>query len=273
MGLDKTAFTIYDNNVPQPISYFENASQPLSVGIIVGMHGSKASFDRREVPAETVVKLGLRGFIRASHSGNRYFLQSFYRGVDYLSDWTQDGTAIIDSVGQAKFRGGPLLDACYAGVEKLINEGSEKRVLLVVSDGMDDNSRRKLEELRRLVKGSDVLIYSIPLTPHNSSGGSLYMEGLGFLNDIAAETGGRFYEPKSFSVVSNIFELIALELGHQYAIGYRPLNFVDDGKQHRIKLKVKAPTDGAGNMSQLIIRTRETYLANPRLLKTSLDQH
>jgi hypothetical protein len=42
MGLDKTAFTVYDNNVAQAISYFENANQPLSVGIIVGMHGSKS---------------------------------------------------------------------------------------------------------------------------------------------------------------------------------------------------------------------------------------
>jgi Ca-activated chloride channel family protein len=271
MGLDKTAFTIYDNSVPQQISYFENANQPLSVGIIVGMHGSRASLDRREESAETVVKVGLRGFIRASHRDNQYFLQSFYRGVEYLSDWTQDGTAIIDRVGQAKFRGGTLLDACYAGVEKLVNEGRQKRVLLVVSDGMDDNSIRKLAELRRLIKGSDVLIYCIPLTPPDSSGSGLYMEGLGFLNAIAAETGGRFYIPKNFSVMSNIFELIALELGHQYAVGYRPLNSVADGKEHRVKLRVKAPTDNGGNMAQLIIRSREGYLATPRLLKTPPD--
>jgi Ca-activated chloride channel family protein len=271
MGLDKTAFSIYDNGVSQQISYLENANQPLSVGIIVGMHGSKASLDRREESAETVVKAGLLGFIRASHGDNQYFLESFYRGVEYLSDWTQDGTAIIDRVGQAKFRGGTLLDACYAGVEKLMNEGRQKRVLLVVSDGIDDNSIQKLGGLRRLIRSSDVLIYCIPLPPRDSSGSLLYMEGLYFLDEIATESGGRFYEPKSFSVMSNIFELIALELSHQYAVGYRPLNFVDDGKEHRIKLKVKSPTDTAGNMAQLIIRSRERYLANSRLLKTTPD--
>jgi Ca-activated chloride channel family protein len=272
VGLDKTAFSIEDNGVSQQISFFENADQPLSVGIIVGMHGSTASLDRREETAEMVVKLGLREFIRMSHKDNRYFLQSYYgEGVDHSSDWTQDGQAITDGVGQAKFRGGPLLDACYSGVEKLINEGRQKRVLLVVSDGMDDNSKRKLGELRRLIKGSDVLIYCIPLTPPNSLGSALYMEGLGFLDEIGAVTGGRFYQPKSFSVMGNIFQVIALELRHQYAVGYRPLSFVDDGKEHRIKVKVKAPTDNTGKLAQLIIRNRETYLANPRLLKTGLD--
>jgi VWFA-related protein len=267
MGLDKAAFAISDNNELQQISYFENVNQPLSVGVVVGMHGSKTEFGRDEESVETVVKLGLRAFIQATHKDNRYFLQTYYPEVKYLSDWTQDGIELINKVGDAQFKGGSLLDACYGGVEKLINEGKQKRVLLVLSDGMNDYSGQKVEGLRRLVRGSDVLIFTIALTPRGSSGSSLNMEGLGFLEKISTDTGGRFYNPKNMSVISDIFALIALELGHQYAVGYKPSNFVDDGKEHRIKLRVTPPTDSAGKPSQLIVRARETYLSDRGLLR------
>ena len=271
MDLDRSAFTVYDNNVVQQINYFEKTDQPLSVGIILGTQGPKVGLDRHRVPAEAVVKQGLSGFINASHKSNKYFLANFHLGkIEYLSDWTQDGSAIIDSVGRATFRAGPLVDACYDAVEKLINEGDQKRVLLVFSDGRNFDSRRTLEELRRLIRGSDVLIYCVPLASFDSLGSSSYLEGEGVLYNVANDSGGRFYEPRKFSMMSAIFELIALELGHQYSIGYTPSRFADDGKEHRVKVKVKAPTDNAGKLVPLVIKTRETYLSNRRLLKTGL---
>jgi Ca-activated chloride channel family protein len=62
--------------------------------------------------------------------------------------------------------------------------------------------------------------------------------------------------------MNEIFERIAIELRHQYSIGYKPSNFTNDGKWHRIKVKVNPPR----GLPRLFVRAKEGYYAttNPR---------
>ncbi len=57
--------------------------------------------------------------------------------------------------------------------------------------------------------------------------------------------------------MNDIFERIALELRHQYSIGYRPSNFTADGSWHRLKVKVTPPR----GLPRLYVRSREGYYA------------
>jgi Ca-activated chloride channel family protein len=59
--------------------------------------------------------------------------------------------------------------------------------------------------------------------------------------------------------MDDIFEQIALELRHQYSIGYKPDQFVNDGKWHRVKVKVTAPR----GLPRLFVRAKEGYYATP----------
>ena len=65
--------------------------------------------------------------------------------------------------------------------------------------------------------------------------------------------------PRSAAEMDDIFEPIALELRHQYSIGYRPESFVNDGKWHRVKVKVTSPR----GLPKLFVRYREGYYATP----------
>ena len=58
--------------------------------------------------------------------------------------------------------------------------------------------------------------------------------------------------------MNDTFERIALELRTQYSIGYRPSNFANDGKWHKIKIKVQPPR----GFPRLFVRGREGYFAN-----------
>jgi Ca-activated chloride channel family protein len=62
--------------------------------------------------------------------------------------------------------------------------------------------------------------------------------------------------------MDDIFESIALELRHQYSIGYKPSNFANDGKWHRLKVKITPPR----GLPHLFVRSKEGYFAitNPR---------
>ena len=57
--------------------------------------------------------------------------------------------------------------------------------------------------------------------------------------------------------MDDIFEQIALELRHQYSIGYKPANFVTDGKWHKIKVKISPPR----GLPRLFVRSKEGYFA------------
>jgi len=57
--------------------------------------------------------------------------------------------------------------------------------------------------------------------------------------------------------MDDIFEQIALELRHQYSIGYKPDAFANDGKWHRVKVKVTPPR----GLPRLFVRSKEGYYA------------
>ena len=85
------------------------------------------------------------------------------------------------------------------------------------------------------------------------------MQGQAFLDEISNVTGGRSFYPESDVEMDEIFERIALELRHQYSIGYTPKDFVPNGKWRKVKVKVKRPR----GLPRLTVRARDGYYASP----------
>jgi Ca-activated chloride channel family protein len=83
------------------------------------------------------------------------------------------------------------------------------------------------------------------------------MMGQAYLDELSSVRGGSSFYPKTNAEMDEIFERIALELRHQYSIGFRPQNFTNDGKWHKLKVKVKPPR----GLPKLFVRTREGYFA------------
>jgi len=117
-------------------------------------------------------------------------------------------------------------------------------------------------KLRRLLKESDVTVYSIGILDGSDAGSSMGMEGQGILDELSSVSGGKAFFPNTEAEMDEIFERIALELRHQYSIGYRPTNFANDGKWHKIKVKVTPPR----GLPRLFVRSKEGYYssATPR---------
>jgi Ca-activated chloride channel family protein len=152
-----------------------------------------------------------------------------------------------------------LYDACYLGVEKVQRGSHPKRALLLISDGQDNNSRYTFSELRRLLKESDVTLYGVGILSGSDAGSSMGMDGQGILDELASVSGGKAFFPRSAAEMDDIFEQIALELRHQYSIGYKPTNFNNDGRWHKIKVKVTPPR----GLPKLFVRSKEGYYAIP----------
>jgi Ca-activated chloride channel family protein len=256
-GLDKSAFNILDEKVPQQISHFSDDDSPASIGILFDLSGSMSG-DKIARAREALSR-----FIQTSHDSDEYFLIGFNSRAQLLLDKTRNSDAILDKLTFVQTRGQTALyDAAYLGVEKVARGTHPKRAILLISDGQDNNSRYTFSELKRLLKESDVLIYGIGILGGGDAGSALGMGGQAVLDEMAGVTGGKAFFPHTTAEMNEIFERIALELRHQYSIGYRPTNFTNNGKWHRLKVKVTPPR----GLPRLFVRAKEGYYAvmNPR---------
>ena len=253
-GLNKNAFTVLDEKKPQEITFFSDDDSPVSVGVIFDVSGSMSG-DKIKRARDALSK-----FVQTSHNSDEYFLIAFNSRAQLLLDKTRDGNSVLDKLTFVQTRNNTALyDACYLGVEKVQRGAHPKRALLLISDGQDNNSRYTFNELRRLLKESDVVLYGIGILSGGDAGSSLGMEGQGILDELASVSGGKAFFPRSAAEMDDIFEQIALELRHQYSIGYKPSNFTNDGKWRKIKVRVTPPR----GLPRLFVRSKEGYYAIP----------
>lgn len=253
-GLNKNAFTVLDEKKPQEITFFSDDDSPVSVGVLFDVSGSMSG-DKIKRARDALAK-----FIQTSHNSDEYFLIGFNSRAQLLLDRTRDGNAVLDKLTFVQTRNNTALyDACYLGVEKVQRGTHPKRALLLISDGQDNNSRYTFNELRRLLKESDVVLYGVGILSGVDAGSSVGMEGQGILDELASVSGGKAFFPRSAAEMDDIFEQIALELRHQYSIGYKPSEFPGDGKWRKIKVKVTPPR----GLPRLFVRSKEGYYSVP----------
>ncbi len=156
---------------------------------------------------------------------------------------TDEATAFFDTVVLAARN----LDR-QAGAEA-------RRVLVVISDGEDNNSENyRLADALRETLGSDCLFYSI-----NPSGPSIRLNRMSIRGHegmvrIANDTGGMAFLPDTIDDLTQVFNHIATELQAQYLLGYYPTNDLRDGKFRRIEVTLPRQPD-------LRIRSRRGYYA------------
>jgi Ca-activated chloride channel family protein len=236
-GLEQTNFQVFDEKVEQQIEAFSTEDAPISVGLVFDSSGSMS--DKIQKSKEAALQ-----FFRTSNPQDEFMLISFSNSADLITGFTskfeniQDRLLLVKSGGRTA-----LLDAIYLGLSEMKKATTNRRALLVISDGGDNHSRYTENDIKRAVKESDVQIYSVgifePLstrsrTPEEAGGPSL-------LADLAEVSGGRMFSVEDTNELPDIAEKISIELRNQYVIGYRPSNLVRDGRWRRVKVKLNPP--------------------------------
>ena len=249
-GLTKRDFAVTDNKIPQDITFFSDADLPLSIGIVFDVSGSMSGKKIEQA------KEALLAFIQTSHPDDEYFLVGFNSQPQLLLERTRNGNSVIDKLSLVDPRGSTALyDASYLALDRVMQGIYPKRAVLIISDGQDNNSRYTFSNLQRALKECGAILYAIGI--EGSAIGMLNVYGKLLLNELASVSGGRAFFPANSKQMNEAFEQIALELRHQYSIGYRPLNFALDGKWHRVKVKVTPPSE----LKRVWVRSREGYYA------------
>ncbi len=233
-GLDQENFQIFDNNVGQTIKSFSTQDAPVTIGIVFDLSGSMGSKFVR-------ARKALTEFLRTSNPLDEFFVVGFNDRPAVIVDYTSD----VDDVEARMVMLRPekrtaLIDAVYLGINKLREGKYDRRALLIISDGGDNRSRYSEGELRRVVRESDVQIYSIGIFDQYAP---TEEEVLGpvLLTDICEMTGGRMFRVSDVADLGDIASRISAELRNEYVIGYKPSEVKRDGNWRKLKVRLLPP--------------------------------
>jgi Ca-activated chloride channel family protein len=231
-GLEKENFRLYDDKVLQTITTFAMDDEPIAAGLVFDTSGSMGEKLKRSRMAATQ-------FFRISDPDDEFFLVEFDSKPRLVVPLTKDYGTIEQELTFSRSRGSTaLLDAIYMAIQEMHKSKKNKRTLLIISDGGDNNSRYTVKEVKDLIQESDVLIYAIGVF----GGGSTAEEAGGpeLLSHIAEQTGGRmfFAEPVD---LPDVAKKIGIELRNRYILGFSPENQQHDGKYHHVEVKVVPP--------------------------------
>lgn len=263
-GLKPENFSILVDKKQVKIVSFNDDDAPISIGILLDTSASMGA-SRDKIPAKfRYLREALSRFLDRSNKANEYFVMNFNRRPQLLLDWTPDSTAVIDRLVMMPPKGTTAFyDACYQGVEKVMQGRFSKRAVIVISDGEENDSDHTLGDLRRLLKESNVLLYGINILRGNDdAGSSLGMEGQRILEELCKLSGGMAFSQQAGayvnpSQVNAIFELIAEELRLQYSMSFDPPTPLGDKKWQRVKVKVTLPPNAPRELHGLAARSRE----------------
>lgn len=260
-GLDQAAFRIFENNQPQPISFFNNQDTPVTVGLLIDNSGSMGANRDRVIAAALA-------FARNSNPQDEIFVLGFnenlYVPLPPEAPFTRDLATLSAALNSAIHARGQtaVYNAVGAGLE-YVNKGTyERKVLVLVSDGGDNASSIRREQVLARAQASNAVIYTVGvIDPLETEADPA------FLRQLSQASGGQSFEPHSVADVRGVLERIAHDIRNMYTLGYVPASIAQKEELRRVSVNVKLPAGGKAT-----VRTRRAYLAGQGLGRSSNDE-
>lgn len=246
-GLVKEDFDVFDNDRPQPLVYFDNSVQPITVVVMLDTSGSMTG-------TIALLRQAAEQFLIRLLPEDKGRVGAFNDKIQFSSRFTSDRDELVSDVKDLDYGNGTRLwDAVGASLEEL--KGIEgRRVILVFTDGDDTESKTSLGHVVERARADEVMIYAIGLESNYFNGQRMVRSKPdGGLRKIADETGGGYFELQKTADLAPTFTKVAQELHSQYVIGFAPTQL--DNKVHKLTVKMKQPG--------MTARARRSYLAAP----------
>jgi len=254
--LGQRDFTVYEDGQPQPITLFRREDVPVSIGILVDNSGSMRT--KRNAVTKAVVNL-----VQASNPNDEVFIVNFNDEPFLDQDFTNNVAQMREALDRVDTRGGTALyDAVYAAADHLAKGAKrQKKVLLVVTDGEDNESRMSLEQAIRAVQDDNgPTIYTIGILGEEGK----QRRAKRALESLSIQTGGVAFFPRNLDEVDDISREVARDIRNQYSITYKPTNPLTNKQYRQVKVVAHAP-----GYKDLEVRTKPGYFPGEQQTKTA----
>lgn len=258
-GLKQPNFRVFEDKVEQKIAAFAGEDIPLTLGLVIDNSGSM-----REKRAQ--VNAAALAFVRTSNPQDEVFVVNFNDEyyLDLMEDFTNDQRELNEALSRIDARGSTaLFDAVIGSLDHLKKGHKDKRVLLVITDGDDDASRKSEAYAVQAAQQSDAQIYAIGVfsDEDRKHAKGMIRKSKKELTQMTTVTGGVAYFPDTLEQVTAVCTQLAHDIRNQYTLGYYPTNTAKDGTFRQVQVQLIPPKD----RSKLTVRTRTGYYAQKSL--------
>jgi len=259
--LTQNDFEVRDEGKPQPITLFDNTPQPIRLIVMLDVSGSMEG----NLP---LLRASVEELVPRLRRDDRARVGTFGHQVD-IGSWLARADAPVLPDRIAPDAPTPLWRAIDEAMDAFGNEGDQRRVVLVLSDGRDGGPtgfRQRFSSQAGVIdraRAEAVMVYAIGMRsrparsmPPGIGPGGLQAALTADLPDpglarVAEETGGGYTEVRVGQDLGAAFARVADELHSQYLLGFAPPK--RDGKVHDVEVRV--------SQRGLQARGRKSYVA------------
>ena len=248
-GLTAEAFRVFEDGALQELSIFGAQDEPVTIGLVIDNSSSMYRNRHRVVEAasEFAQLINPRDELFVVH-----FNEEIVFGLPPLVSFTGDVPSIHAAIARMGSLGRTALhDAIFAALAHLEKGRMQRRVLVLISDGGDNASRRTFDDVIDRARRTAAVIFSVAIIDEFSADANPNA-----LKALATATGGDVWTPRRVNDVRSSFEQIAEDIRTGYTLGYASTNPSRDGRYRRIRVVVR---DARGKT--LAVRTRAGYVA------------
>jgi VWFA-related protein len=253
-NLNKEDFIVLEDGKAQEIKYFTRETDlPLTIGLLIDVSGSQRNLIEIERNAAS------QFFSQVLKKKDEAFLISFGEEAELLQDYTGSARLLTNAMrdlrvssgvgglgpGPVPTAGGPrgtvLYDAIYLAAHDQLQKQVGRKVIVVITDGVDEGSRLTIRDAIMAAQKADAVIYSIEYSDPGAYGGfgwGMGNAGSGYLHNMSDDTGGHVYKVDRKNTLDVVFKELQDEMRSQYAIGYTPLNDAKDGSYRKLDIKL-----------------------------------
>lgn len=148
--------SVYDNGVEQMIRNFTPDPSPARIVLLVDNSLTlRADIEKLEQAA--------REFAYEIYEGDKLLIVGYDEQAEIVADWTDDAKSIETSLKLFRKKGQPhLFDAAAAVLEQALRTApGQKKVIVVISDGLDRGSKVSFEKILAELQRLDITVYAV----------------------------------------------------------------------------------------------------------------
>jgi len=268
-NLTKDDFEVTEDGKSQTIRFFARETDlPLTIGLLIDVSRSQERLIEPERQAASqffsqvlgkkdlafLISFGEEAELLQDYTGSANLLRAGLEGLKVNAPAPQIHPGPVPTVYQP--RGTILYDAVYLAANDKLKGQVGRKVMVLITDGVDQGSRVKIDEALRASQMADTIIYSIEYYDAGAYGGFGFGGGGdGTLKRLAEQTGGHVFKVDRKHSLEDAFKQIQDEMRSQYAIGYEPANQAQDGSFRHIEVRT--------HEKDMKVQARKGYYASP----------
>ena len=223
-GLGFEDFEVRDNDIVQTLNSVILEQVPLDTYFVLDMSQSVTG------PKLADLRRAAGAFMDGLTAEDRAALVCFSQQVALNEPLTGDLARVRQTLQTVSGTGSTAMrDALYAAI-RLHEAGDRRAAAVVFSDGIDNLSWLREDDVVEAARRSDVVVYAV-LAPQQSSGNR-------FLEQVTEDTGGRLWKVEADQDLKDAFEEVLRHIRSRYLITYYPQGVGGEG-WHTLKVRLK----------------------------------